>query len=44
MTSKSKGFTAAAAAFALWGVFPLYFYLLHQVSPLQVIAHRVVWS
>jgi chloramphenicol-sensitive protein RarD len=44
MTSKSKGFTAAATAFALWGVFPLYFHSLHQVSPLQVIAHRVVWS
>jgi chloramphenicol-sensitive protein RarD len=44
MTVKSKGFTAAATAFALWGVFPLYFHSLHQVSPLQVIAHRVVWS
>jgi len=44
MTKTSKGFTAAAAAFAIWGVFPLYLHPLRQVSPFQVIAHRVVWS
>src|SRR5580698_3027838 len=44
MTTSSKGFTATAAAFAVWGVFPLYFRPLHLVSPFQVIAHRVVWS
>jgi chloramphenicol-sensitive protein RarD len=40
----ARGFAAAAAAFAIWGLFPLYFHLLQRVSPLQVIAHRVVWS
>jgi chloramphenicol-sensitive protein RarD len=44
MKKTSKGFTAAAAAFAIWGVFPLYLHPLQQVSPFQVIAHRVVWS
>jgi chloramphenicol-sensitive protein RarD len=44
MTASSKGFTATAVAFAVWGVFPLYFHPLHLVSPFQVIAHRVVWS
>src|SRR5271154_1243630 len=44
MTTTTKGFAATAAAFAVWGVFPLYFRLLHLVSPFQVIAHRVVWS
>src|SRR5258706_13923025 len=44
MTKTSKGFTAAAAAFAIWGVFPLYLRPLQQVSPFQVIAHRVGWS
>jgi chloramphenicol-sensitive protein RarD len=44
MSKTSKGFTAAAAAFAIWGVFPLYFHPLHQISVFQVIAHRVVWS
>lgn len=44
MKPPSKGFIPAAAAFALWGVFPLYFHLLQRVSALQIIAHRVVWS
>jgi chloramphenicol-sensitive protein RarD len=44
MSKTSKGFTAAAAAFAIWGVFPLYFHPLYQISVFQVIAHRVVWS
>jgi len=33
---------AAAAAFAIWGVFPLYLHPLREVSPLQVIANRIV--
>jgi chloramphenicol-sensitive protein RarD len=44
MTLAKKGAVPAAAAFAIWGLFPLYFHPLHQVSALQVIAHRVVWS
>lgn len=45
MTSPAtKGFIPAAVAFAIWGVFPLYFTLLHHVPAVQVIAHRVVWS
>jgi chloramphenicol-sensitive protein RarD len=44
MKPPSKGFIPAASAFALWGVFPLYFHLLQRVSALQIIAHRIVWS
>jgi chloramphenicol-sensitive protein RarD len=44
MTKTSKGLTAAAAAFAMWGVFPLYFHPLYQISAFQIIAHRIVWS
>ncbi len=28
----------------LWGLFPFYFALLDSVSPLEVVAHRVIWS
>lgn len=28
----------------LWGLFPLYFHLLAGVSPVEVVANRVVWS
>ena len=44
MTPASKGLLPAASAFAIWGLFPLYFTLLHHVSAVEVIAHRVVWS
>ncbi|MEP6546759.1 MAG: EamA family transporter RarD [Gammaproteobacteria bacterium] len=40
----SKGLAPAAAAFAIWGLFPLYFYPLRQVSAVQIIAHRLLWS
>src|SRR3984957_10464041 len=44
MREARKGFAAATAAFAAWGLFPLYFKPLHDVSSTQVIAHRIVWS
>src|SRR5579859_7956631 len=42
--SAGKGFPPAITAFVIWGGFPLYFHLLHQVSAFQVIAHRIAWS
>ncbi len=40
----SAGLAAGVAAYALWGVFPLYFPLLEPAGPVEIIAHRVVWS
>lgn len=28
----------------MWGAFPLYFALLTRISPVEVVAHRIVWS
>jgi chloramphenicol-sensitive protein RarD len=39
-----RGLAAATTAFTLWGLFPIYLHALGSVPPLQVIAHRVVWS
>lgn len=44
MKEAPKGIAAATAAFAAWGLFPLYFLPLLSVSSVQVIAHRIVWS
>ncbi len=44
MSNTGKGFIAATGAYAIWGIFPLYFHPLHAVSAFQVIAHRVAWS
>ena len=38
-----KGLAAAIASYVLWGVFPLYWYLLKHVPAIQIIAHRIVW-
>jgi chloramphenicol-sensitive protein RarD len=40
----NKGILNGLAAYALWGFFPIYWKLLHDVSALQVIGHRIGWS
>jgi chloramphenicol-sensitive protein RarD len=40
----AKGVLFAASAFLLWGLFPLYFKALAALPPLELLAHRVVWS
>ena len=39
-----RGFFYGAAAYALWGLLPLYFKALAHVLPLEILAHRIVWS
>jgi chloramphenicol-sensitive protein RarD len=38
------GMLYAAIAYAIWGVFPLYFKSLQEVAPLQILLHRMAWS
>jgi chloramphenicol-sensitive protein RarD len=40
----SRGLAATTAAFAIWGLFPIYLHPLALVPATQVIAHRIVWS
>jgi chloramphenicol-sensitive protein RarD len=44
MARMNTGILYAAAAYALWGVFPLYFKALQDVPPMQIMVHRIVWS
>jgi chloramphenicol-sensitive protein RarD len=39
----SSGAAAAALAYCLWGIFPLYIKQVATVSPLEIVAHRSVW-
>lgn len=39
-----KGVLYGIGAYALWGFFPIYWKVLHEVSALQVIGHRIGWS
>jgi len=38
------GAACALGAFLLWGVLPLYFKAIAAAPPLEIVAHRVVWS
>ena len=40
----NRGIWYGVAAYAIWGTFPLYWWLLRDVAPLQVLGHRIVWS
>ncbi|MEU4471336.1 EamA family transporter RarD [Micromonospora sp. NPDC023888] len=44
MTPLRLGYLYGFGAYLLWGFFPLYFKLLRPAGPLEVLAHRVVWS
>ena len=39
-----KGIWNGIAAYLMWGLFPIYWKLLHEVPALQVIGHRISWS
>ena len=39
-----RGALFGTAAYMLWGFFPLYFHGLSPATPLEVLAHRILWS
>ena len=39
----NKGILFGAGAYLMWGFFPIYFKALHNVPPLEIMFHRVVW-
>ncbi len=43
-SSHTTGLLLGVLGYLLWGLFPLYFMLLDQVPPIEVVAHRIVWS
>jgi chloramphenicol-sensitive protein RarD len=44
LSEKRKGLAYGVAAYGLWGVMAVYFRAIAAVPPLQVLAHRIVWS
>ena len=38
------GVACGLSAYAMWGFLPIYFKLLADVSPVDIVAHRIVWS
>jgi chloramphenicol-sensitive protein RarD len=39
-----RGFALGLGAYALWGVLPIYFKAISAISPVDIVAHRVLWS
>jgi chloramphenicol-sensitive protein RarD len=44
VTDERKGYLLGIGAYAAWGFFPLYFKVLRPAGPIEILAHRVVWS
>lgn len=44
MSARRQGLIYGLGAYLMWGVFPLYFPLLEPTTPLEILAHRIVWS
>lgn len=38
------GILFASTAYAIWGLFPLYFKALLDIPPIEILMHRIVWS
>ncbi|OED69485.1 chloramphenical resistance permease RarD [Vibrio tasmaniensis ZS-17] len=39
-----QGILLAVAAYTMWGIAPIYFKSVSEVSPFEILSHRVVWS
>lgn len=44
MNNEKKGITFTFMAYAIWGVFPLYWKLLDHVDSLEILLSRIIWS
>ncbi|MDI6100612.1 EamA family transporter RarD [Actinoplanes sp. NEAU-A12] len=44
MSDERRGYLYGLTAYVMWGFFPIYFKLLRPSPPLEILAHRVVWS
>lgn len=44
MSEATKGVLAMVAACTVWGLSPLYYILLSDVAPLEVLSYRTLWS
>jgi chloramphenicol-sensitive protein RarD len=42
--SSRQGLVYGLLAYLVWGFFPVYFKALHGIPPVEVVAHRIIWS
>jgi chloramphenicol-sensitive protein RarD len=41
---RGRGLAYGLAAYGMWGLIPIYFKVVSAASPLELLAHRVVWA
>ena len=44
MTNQKQGIINAIIAYTMWGVYPLYWWLLQSVGPTELLINRMIWS
>jgi chloramphenicol-sensitive protein RarD len=44
VTESTKGVLYGIAAYGWWGIVAIYFKAVRHVAPLEILAHRIVWS
>ncbi len=44
VSEAARGVAAMVAACTIWGLSPIYYRLLDHIPPLEVLAHRTIWS
>lgn len=40
----NAGLWAGVIAYTIWGIFPIYFKLTQTIPPMEILAHRILWS
>jgi len=44
MSQLRQGYLFGIAAYSCWGLFPLYWKLLRPSTPIEILAHRILWT
>ena len=44
MSQLRRGYLFGIVAYTCWGLFPLYWKLLRPATPVEILAHRIVWT
>jgi chloramphenicol-sensitive protein RarD len=44
MNQTHRGYWSAIGCYAIWGVMPIYMRWLQALPPIQIVAHRIIWS
>jgi chloramphenicol-sensitive protein RarD len=44
MNNTLKGILYGVLAYVVWGVLPIYWKLIQDISPFEILTHRIIWS